>query len=134
MARIPVPVTLLSLVLVIVLVTCGCTGTAPAPAQQAAVQAPSTTTQAGNAVTIQNFAFSPATITVPGGTTVTWTNQDSMQHDVVNLATGPTAQGAYFKSEILQKGGAYSFTFDTPGTYPYFCSIHPSMKGTVIVT
>lgn len=78
-------------------------------------------------VTIANFAFSPATLTVKKGTTVTWTNQDSAPHNVRGTNGGPS-------SETLAKGQSYSFTFTTAGTFPYICSIHPNMKATVIVT
>lgn len=77
-------------------------------------------------ITIQNFAFSPATITIPAGTTVTWTNQDTVAH----TATSDT--GAW-DSGTLATGQSYSHTFDTPGTYPYHCTIHPFMKATIIV-
>jgi plastocyanin len=79
-------------------------------------------------IMIQNFAFSPASITVAKGTTVTWVNEDSVNHQVVSDS------GAVFTSTSLPKGGSYSFNFNNPGTYPYHCSIHPSMKGAVIVT
>jgi plastocyanin len=84
---------------------------------------------ATNAVTIQSFAFSPASITVKKGATVTWTNQDSAAHTVIETdsQTGPN-------SPDLSKGKSYSFTFDSAGTYHYHCSIHPSMTGTVTVT
>lgn len=85
---------------------------------------------ATNAVEIKDYAFSPATITVKKGTKVTWTNQDSVQHDVMSDKTdvaGPS-------SELLAKGQSYSYTFDTPGTYTYHCSPHPYMKAKVIVT
>jgi plastocyanin len=79
-----------------------------------------------NMVTIQNFAFSPATTTVKAGTKVTWTNQDSTTHHVVS-DTGA------FDSGNLNSGQSYSFTFNKTGSYPYHCSIHPSMTGTIIV-
>jgi plastocyanin len=81
--------------------------------------------RAATAVSIQNFAFSPATVNVKQGTTVTWTNQDQAPHDV----TGPG-----FSSPMLDTGVTFSHTFSTPGTFPYVCTIHPSMKGTVTVT
>ena len=84
-------------------------------------------------VNIQNFAFNPASITVPKGTTVTWVNQDTTNHEIVNDAQGSIAQGALFTSNSLSRGGSYSYTFENPGTYPYHCSIHPSMKATVTV-
>lgn len=84
------------------------------------------------AVAIQNSAFSPATITVKKGTTVTWTNQDSMGHNVVaddasNSGGLPTA------ADLLSKGESFSHTFDTAGTFDYHCTPHPFMKGTVEV-
>lgn len=77
-------------------------------------------------VAIENFAYTPATITVKKGTTVTWTNQDETKHDV-------NADGGTFKSELLAKGESFSFTFDEVGTFKYHCTPHPNMLGTVIV-
>jgi amicyanin len=85
----------------------------------------------GNAVTIQNFAFNPQTITISVGETVTWTNQDSAPHSVMDDPGLPDVSG--LSSAVLSKGGSYSFTFDQAGTWNYYCSIHPSMKGTVVV-
>ena len=82
---------------------------------------------AGNAVTIDNFAFVPATLTVPVGSTVTWTNHDEEPHTVA-------ANDGSFHSPGLDTQGTYSFTFRTPGTFDYICSIHPFMHGTVVVT
>ena len=79
-----------------------------------------------NMVTIQNFAFNPATLTVKAGTTVTWNNQDSTTHHVVS-DTGA------FDSGNLANGQSYSFKFAKSGNYPYHCSIHPSMTGTIVV-
>ncbi|MFA5107700.1 MAG: cupredoxin family copper-binding protein [Patescibacteria group bacterium] len=78
----------------------------------------------GNSVTISNFAFSPATLTVTAGTAVTWVNNDSVTHTVTASA---------FNSGDLAPGQTYTFTFSTPGTYAYSCSIHPTMTGTIIV-
>jgi len=80
----------------------------------------------GNAVSISNFAFSPASITVPAGTKVTWTNNDSAPHTV-------TSNTDAFESGSLSRGGTFSFTFAQKGTYEYHCSPHPSMNGKVIV-
>ena len=87
------------------------------------------TAQATNSVTIQDMAFSPANITVKAGTTITWTNSDSDAHTVTesDSKTGPN-------SGTLENGKSYTFTYDTPGTYQYHCTIHPSMMGTVTVT
>ncbi len=79
-----------------------------------------------NAVVMKNFAFSPATITVNTGTTVTWTNDDGATHTVVS-------DSGAFASEPLGPGSSFRFTFNTAGTYTYHCSIHTSMKGTVVV-
>lgn len=77
-------------------------------------------------VRIDNFSFGPATLTVPVGTTVTWTNHDDIPHTVVST------DGA-FKSKVLDTDEKFSFTFSKAGTYPYFCSIHPKMTGKVAV-
>ncbi len=77
-------------------------------------------------VTIDNFEFTPATITVTVGTKVSWTNRDDMVHTVV-------AGDKSFRSEALDTGDAFSFTFEKAGTFDYFCSIHPRMTGRVIV-
>ena len=82
---------------------------------------------AADAVHIKNFAFSPATVTVKAGSTVVWTNDDSIQHDV-------TFDGGGIASNTLNQNDTFSHTFPTAGTYHYICSIHPFMHGTVIVT
>lgn len=87
------------------------------------------TAQTTDKVTIANFAFSPASITVKKGTTVTWTNQDSATHTVTEMdgQDGP-------KSGDLSQGQTFTFTYNTAGTFKYHCSIHPNMTGTVTVT
>jgi plastocyanin len=80
-------------------------------------------------VSIKNFAFSPANITVAPGTTVTWVNNDQTAHTAT--ATDPAGT---FDSGAVQPGQSYSFTFDKPGTYTYHCEIHPDMTGTVTVS
>jgi plastocyanin len=79
-------------------------------------------------VKIDNFSFGPVTLTVPAGTTVTWTNRDDIPHTVVS-----TDDPKVFKSKVLDTDEKFSFTFSKAGTYPYFCSIHPKMTGKVIV-
>ncbi len=83
---------------------------------------------AGNAaqVIMTNRSYDPQEITVKVGDTVTWVNQDAPKHDVV-------ADNGEFKSSLFDKGQSFSFTFTKAGTYPYHCSIHPGMTGTVIV-
>jgi plastocyanin len=77
-------------------------------------------------VKIDNFSFGPAAITVAAGTTVTWTNHDDIPHTVV-------ADDKSFKSKVLDTDEKFSYTFSKPGTYPYFCSVHPKMTGKVVV-
>ena len=79
------------------------------------------------AVSIDNFTFNPPTLTVKAGTTVTWTNKDDIPHGIA--ATGNTFQ----RSLALDTDNSYSFKFTTPGTYQYFCYIHPHMTGTIVV-
>jgi plastocyanin len=96
-------------------------------AQSAGKPAGASAPAATDAVGIKNFAFSPATITVTAGSTVVWTNDDSIQHDV-------TFDGGSIVSSVLNHNDTFSHTFPTAGTYHYICSIHPFMHGTVIVT
>jgi plastocyanin len=79
-------------------------------------------------VVIDNFSFSPAQLSVAAGSTVTWENHDDMPHTIVNDATPRE-----FKSAPLDSGEHFSQTFTKPGTYKYFCSIHPHMTGTIVV-
>jgi plastocyanin len=78
------------------------------------------------AVGIKEFAFAPAALTVPVGTTVTWTNHDEEPHTVTS-ATGA------FRSAGLSNEETFAQTFTRPGAYQYFCALHPHMKATVIV-
>lgn len=96
-------------------------GAGTADVTQSAQQKPE-----AKAVKIDNFSFGPAELTVPVGTTVTWTNRDDIPHTVVSV-------DKVFKSKVLDTDETFSFTFDTAGTYPYFCSIHPKMTGKVLV-
>jgi len=76
------------------------------------------------AVSIKSFAFNPSVLTVKAGTTVVWTNEDSAPH---------TIKSDLFTSNNLNKGDFFAFKFANVGTYDYICSIHPSMKGQIIV-
>lgn len=76
-------------------------------------------------IKIGNFTFGPQELKVKAGTTVTWTNEDDIPHTVVSPNN--------FRSKVLDTDGTYSFTFTTPGSYKYFCSLHPHMTGTIIV-
>lgn len=99
------------------------------------VTAPSTNNQTNpgtsasslkNTVGIENFAYSPSTITVKVGDSVTWTNKDGVGHSA-------TADDNSFNTGVLSQNQSGSVTFSKAGTYPYHCSVHPSMHGTVIV-
>ena len=102
----------------------GSSGLGTAPVQNAPVP---TNPVATNTVTIQNFAFAPATVTIKAGSTLTWTNQDQEPHTVSAMA-GP------FHSPTLNTGQSYHYTFTTPGRFEYLCTIHPFMTATVVVT
>ena len=91
-------------------------GTPAAPAVSAAP----------NQVTIDNFTFTPQTLTVPVGTTVTWVNRDDVPHSA-------TSTDKRFNSGLLDTDEKFSFTFTAAGEYPYFCGIHPHMTGKIIV-
>src|SRR3954469_25463751 len=75
-------------------------------------------------VKIDNFSFAPATLTVPVGAKVTWTNHDDIPHNIVSSEQK-------FKSKPLDTDGSYTTTFDAPGTYQYFCGLHPKMVGKI---
>lgn len=77
-------------------------------------------------VVVDNFSFAPAMASVPVGTTITWTNRDDVPHTIVS-----TEQK--FKSPVLDTDGQFAYRFDAPGTYKYFCSIHPKMTGQIVV-
>jgi plastocyanin len=97
------------------------TATQPPAATTAPVQAAS-----ANDITIQGFAFNPASLTIKVGDTVKWTNQDTAAHTVV-------ADDNSWGSGQLVQGSSFSFTFTKAGTYNYLCGVHPRMKGTIIV-
>jgi len=106
----------------------------PTPQQQVAAPqqtAPSSDakvapTAAAANIEIQSFAFSPSTLTVKKGTTVTWTQKDSVPHTIVS-------DNGAFESPQLSNGQTWSFTFNDAGTFAYHCSVHPSMTATIVV-
>ena len=83
-------------------------------------------TAANTEIKIDNFSFGPETLTVPVGATGTWTNKDDIPHTTVST------DGA-FKSKVLHTEEKFSYTSTKPGTYSYFCSVHPKMTGKVVV-
>ena len=94
----------------------------PSPTQAEVATAAATAPQ----VTVEQATFGPATLTIHVGATVTWVNHDSDLHTV-------TSTQGLFASPGLDSGDTFAYRFTTPGTYPYFCAVHPHMKGTIIV-
>jgi plastocyanin len=86
----------------------------------------SESTSMGSTINVDNFSFSPATVTVSAGTTVTWTNHDDIPHNIVE-------KDQKFKSKALDTDDSFTHTFTEAGTYEYFCGLHPKMIGKVIV-
>lgn len=99
-------------------------GSTPAPAP--APPAPAAPAPAATAVEIHDYAFGPKDVSVPAGSTVTWTNHDDDTHTVTGTAP--------FRSRSFGKDATYSFTFAAAGTYRYVCALHPQMKGSVTVS
>ena len=79
------------------------------------------------AISIDNFTFTPQTVTVKAGTTVSWTNKDDIPHGIA------ATNNAFTRSKALDTDDSFSFTFTTPGSYQYFCYVHPHMTGTIVV-
>ena len=77
-------------------------------------------------IKIDNFTFSPETVTLPVNSAVTWVNKDDIPHVIAST-------DGIFKSKGLDTDDKYSYTFTKPGTYKYYCSIHPKMTGTIVV-
>jgi len=116
----------------VALTGCGSSSSSSSSSTPAA-STPATTTAApaatgGAAVTMQNIAFAPPVISVKVGQTVTWTNQDSVDHNVT------ATKGATFKSDNFGKGGTFTWKADKAGTVSYVCTIHPGMDGKIIVS
>ena len=89
---------------------------------------PAAGSAAGNRVVMKDIKFVPEAITVEAGTAITWTNEDSAPHDVVNAEDGQEP-----KSDLFGKGKSYEFTPSKPGTIKYVCTVHPGMEGTITV-
>ncbi len=94
-----------------------------AAASLSATKAPAST---ATEVKIDNFSFAPQTVTIAVGTTVHWTNRDDIPHTVVS-------EDQSFKSKALDTDDGFTYTFSKPGTYNYFCSLHPKMTAKVVV-
>lgn len=99
----------------------------PSEMTQMAVPTTATVAPVANEVVIQDFAYAPATLTVKAGTTVTFTNKDLTSHSAT------ASDGVSFDTGLIGQNESATVTFDKPGTYAYYCSVHPSMKGTIVV-
>jgi plastocyanin len=82
--------------------------------------------QEANAIVLKNFMFSPMSLTIKTGSTVTWKNLDGEPHTIVN-------DSGLFRSSALDQNDTYKYTFDKPGVYKIFCGIHPNMRETITV-
>jgi plastocyanin len=97
-------------------------------AEDAAAEPAQSSSAATAEVHIDNFTFSPAALTVAAGTRVTWINRDDVPHTVAS-STRPRL----LQSPTLDSDDKFSHVFTKPGTYEYFCTVHPKMTGTIIV-
>ena len=111
----------LAAVVVAAAMVAGCTSTS-SPSPSATASSPAVQ----NTVTMKSLAFTPSTLTVQRGANVTWGNADSTTHTV-------TSDTGLFNSGNLNPGDSFTHQFNATGTFPYHCSIHPSMKGTILV-
>ena len=126
------PGLILGCVLVLLLAGCGSStsaNTATATVPPAATATPQPVASGNQAITIQGFAFNPQSITVKVGTTVTWTDKDTVSHTVTSLS-GPAS---FNSGPLTASGGTFKFTFTQAGTYSYHCMIHPSMMASITV-
>jgi plastocyanin len=132
-------VAVVAVVAVLVLAACGgSSGASTSGSGGSTATTPAATSGTGSQVTIQNFAFTPQTLTVKPGTTVTWTNKDSVPHNLVSAVSLSTtaATTGLFTSGNLGQGQTFSYTFTKAGTYYYLCSLHisqPSMHAKIVV-
>jgi len=115
----------LSIATILAIAACAGATTTAAPGTTSVPPA-ATSAASGDAVSIVDRSFQPGAITVPVGTTVTWTNNDSTGHTV-------TADDGSFDSKTIATGATFTQTFAAAGTFAYHCAIHPSMKATVVV-
>lgn len=113
-------------VISVALLACGQKAQSTTPEKQSAAVATDSQPASGAQVKIDNFSFAPQTLNVAAGTTVTWTNSDDVPHNVVSTEK-------IFKSKTMDTDEKFSYTFTNPGTYKYYCSLHPRMTGTVVV-
>jgi plastocyanin len=100
----------------------------PAPAPSPKPTPAPSSVPVTHGVIIQNFSFNPSPLTIKKGDTVIWTNKDAVAHNVIGTSGGPS-------SPAISPNGTYSYTFNSTGTFGYYCSFHPTMPhATVVVT
>ena len=104
-----------------VVMIAGCTSSTPSPSSS-----PQISTASQNSISMKGLAFNPSALTISKGANVTWTNDDSTTHTV-------TSDTVAFQSGNLSPGNSFTHQFNETGTFPYHCTIHPSMKGTITV-
>ena len=110
-----------------ILMICSLVGSSCVTTAVLGAELPDSTAAAGHdVVVVKNFSFLPATLHVRAGATVTWKNADGEPHTVVS-------DSGTFRSAAMDEGDSFQVTFDRPGAYRFFCSIHPHMTGTIIV-
>jgi plastocyanin len=120
---------LLGLCAVVALAAAGCGGSDDGGSTSSAPASTSSSSSGGGvAIKMQNIAFDPKAVTVKVGQKITWTNDDTTDHNVT------ADSGADFKSKDFGNGGTFAFTADKAGTIKYECTIHPGMTGTLTVT
>jgi plastocyanin len=115
----------LIIISIVLMTSCSSASTTTTATTQTSNNSQTTTTNtSGNSISIENFKFVPETLTIKAGTTVVWTNNDSVTHNI---------KSADFNSPSIAAGKPYEFKFDKVGTYDYSCGIHPAMTGKIIV-
>jgi plastocyanin len=105
----------------------GCGGGSDSTSSESSTGAASAPSSSAPAVTIVDYTFEPAQLTVPAGTTVEFTNEDSTPH------TATSKQSGAFETGSIDTGKSAKVTLEEPGTYAYYCAFHPFMKGTITV-
>lgn len=113
----------LGFLLVALVVLVGCSGS---DAGSGATTTSESADAGSDVVSMIDISYQPQTLTIKAGDTVTWVNEDSVSHNAV-------AEDGSWRTDVFGKGGSGPVTFDAPGTYPYVCTLHAAMKGTIIV-
>lgn len=116
----------LVIITVIIIFVLGMVGCSEQNTQQPIVSNPSSLPPNSKIIMVNHFVFEPGEIIVNAGEVVTWIHNDNVAHKIVST-------DGLFESDVVNKGAEFTYTFDKPGEYNYYCSIHPSMTGKIIV-